>query len=157
MFSKIWDMNYDTTQCTVHLCISKHVTAMVHYAEQTLSSLSFWNMLYSMMGELKNAYSGFRQRWVVNFNMLQPFYPQEKSPQYPWKRRMCGPQRQTRTFWRTENLFPLTGLEPGLSSLQPSCYSNYDMTSALITITNCSNNLPFFFSIHVRNPCTCTY
>jgi hypothetical protein len=92
----------------------------------------------------KKAYSGSRERWVDNFNMPQPFYPQEKSPQYPWKRRLCRLQSQSRTFWRTENLFPLTGLEPGLSSLQPSSYSNYDMTSALITITICSNNPPFF-------------
>jgi len=29
---------------------------------------------------------------VVNFNMPQPFYPQEKSPQCPWKRGVWAPE-----------------------------------------------------------------
>jgi hypothetical protein len=44
-------------------------------------------------------------RWVVSFTP-QPFYHQGNSPQYPFDRRLCGPQIQS-GHWGEEKHFPL--------------------------------------------------
>jgi hypothetical protein len=62
---------------------------------------------------------GTRWSWVVSFTP-RPLHPQEKRPLYPLERSFGGPQSRPGRGGEEKKSQPQLGLEPRLSSLQPS-------------------------------------
>jgi hypothetical protein len=59
---------------------------------------------------------GTRWRWEVSFTPW-PLYPHGKNPQYPFDRRLGGPQSKSGQSGEEKNYQPLPGIEPPSSSL----------------------------------------
>jgi hypothetical protein len=74
---------------------------------------------------------GSRWRWLVSFTP-QPLYPQGKSPWYPLRRRLGGPQSRPGQCGEEKNSQPLPRLEPPYHpACSPALYSNKDTDSAV--------------------------
>jgi hypothetical protein len=80
---------------------------MVHWAEQTVSSLSFWNMLYSMMGELKKRHivGVDRGEWLTA-TCPSPFTPRKRALSTHRKEGCVGPRVSQGHFGGQKISFP---------------------------------------------------